>query len=219
MLMRGRKLPEANYIKRRPRPLSSRRELVCGVPRYSRLWRQVRWSASRSLGDQGEGSQGSVGKGKKSAETPLKDPNWARRGPGAGGGDSGGKDEKGGKKRKEREGEKGDGEKGDEKKGARGDLPEGQEPQLCWCEIQAGPVGFEKGSRCSVCAAQEAAKQQRQPTLKVSRCTKARCGSRGHARCAPWRSNRGMSEETEGRRARRRQTDKQEETSMGETCT
>lgn len=104
MLMGGRKLPEANYIKRRPRPLSSRRELVCGVPRYSRLWRQVRWSASRSLGDQGEGSQGSVGKGKKSAETPLKDPNWARRGPGAGGDGWGGKDEQEEKRARGREG-------------------------------------------------------------------------------------------------------------------
>ena len=44
-----------------------------------------------------------MGKGKKAAETPLKNPNWVRRGPRAGEEENEEQVEKGSKKRKERD--------------------------------------------------------------------------------------------------------------------
>ena len=160
MLMRGKKLPEDKEAADAAIKAGGSWFVVCP----DTIGSKDEFGGAQA-GGQGEGAQGSVGKGKKVAETPLKNPNWARRGPGAGGDKSEGNDEKGSKKRKERNDEKGDGEKGDERKGARADLPEEQGLQLCWCDEHTEPVGFGKGSRCPVCAAQEAAQQQRRPTL------------------------------------------------------
>ena len=165
MLMRGKKLPEDKEDSEAVINAGGNWIVVCPDTVGSRDK-----SGGAQAGDQGKGSQGSVGKGRKAAETPLKNPNWARRGPH---GDQG-QEETNREERMSRATRRGKSamtrremaRREMKRRGAEWTCQRGRDHSYAGARSMLNQWASRRGyDALAVCATQEAAKQPRRPAL------------------------------------------------------